>query len=353
MPTLLNFLTCIFYSPAKTREYRSYPFITANHDKDTSLPSPCKSNPSLKFLSKVGRGAFGQVYKVEDSTDLVNPICAVKCVDVRNKLFSCPRTGATRISSKETMNLFNEIVVLNKLNFDHVVRYFACWGEDDADGCQILDEEDLESTMTGDTVPLGSAMSIIFIKMELCHFTLHDFMGKKVTSQVSNGHLLGIAHDVGVGLKYIHDKGYIHRDIKPVNIFCKSDPAEGCTWKIGDLGLAVGIKAEGNFGKVGTELYWSPEMKRELSYTTKTDEYSLGLVFLKLVQGQENKFGFWSTSTKLHELSGSAKRRRFLRDIIAAKYRSWGNVIHGLLDPDPRGRLGCDKLDKALGKIKI
>jgi len=85
------------------------------------------------------------------------------------------------------------------------------------------------------------------------------------------------------GLFSILEKGFYHRDIKPLNIFIKDKIA-----KIGDLGLSIDdSEIDGNASLdggssagVGTLLYSAPEVD-EGRYET-VDIYSLGIVLIEL-----------------------------------------------------------------------
>lgn len=212
-----------------------------------------------------------------------------------------------------------------------------------------------ESELSCTALPLGTgSMSSIFIKMELCHFTLKYFIHHH-KSGLASGYFVAIGKDVGEGLKYIHDKGYIHRDIKPDNIFCKKDTTGRNVWKIGDLGLAVEASTDpkGIFGQVGTRLYLSPEMRLDSGYSTKTDLYSLGLLFLQLVEGMETRFNLARTTEILDDITNSKKRVAEFKYIIARKYSNWLNIIKGLLDLQTNRRFGAGELLKALRDIKI
>ncbi|MBW2993022.1 serine/threonine protein kinase [Candidatus Woesearchaeota archaeon] len=80
-------------------------------------------------------------------------------------------------------------------------------------------------------------------------------------------------------------EGIIHRDIKPGNIRIASDR----TTKIIDFGISELKKADvtniTGGGLVGTPLYMSPEQINGEEINTKTDVFSLGLVFYKLLTG--------------------------------------------------------------------
>jgi len=86
------------------------------------------------------------------------------------------------------------------------------------------------------------------------------------------------------GLKYIHSAGVIHRDLKPENILING---YDCNLKITDFGLARGVyKDEKNLTEyVVTRWYRAPEvMCSARQYDEKVDEWSVGCIFVELLQ---------------------------------------------------------------------
>ena len=82
-----------------------------------------------------------------------------------------------------------------------------------------------------------------------------------------------IAYEVLNGLEYLHSNNIIHRDIKCLNLFLSKDYHV----KIGDLGVST-ISALGGMHctRVGTPLYLSPELIKQIPYDYKTDIWSFG-----------------------------------------------------------------------------
>jgi serine/threonine protein kinase len=69
-------------------------------------------------------------------------------------------------------------------------------------------------------------------------------------------------------LKYIHDRGKMHRDIKLLNIFLTSD----YNVKLGDFGISISVEGTIQTSKCfGTELYNSPELNKYNKYNNKSD----------------------------------------------------------------------------------
>src|SRR6185295_18274418 len=87
--------------------------------------------------------------------------------------------------------------------------------------------------------------------------------------------------EVSQAIQYAHDKGVIHRDIKPGNIMVDS---AGRPF-IMDFGLARHVNSERSLGEyiLGTPSYMSPEQARGASVAARSDVYSLGATLYELL----------------------------------------------------------------------
>jgi eukaryotic-like serine/threonine-protein kinase len=85
-------------------------------------------------------------------------------------------------------------------------------------------------------------------------------------------------------LAHAHERGIVHRDVKPSNVLLDADGAP----KLVDFGIALladGIRLTAANEIVGTPAYLSPEQVRGDTVGPATDVYALGLVLLECLTG--------------------------------------------------------------------
>jgi eukaryotic-like serine/threonine-protein kinase len=95
-----------------------------------------------------------------------------------------------------------------------------------------------------------------------------------------------IAGEAADALHYAHERGLVHRDIKPGNIMVSHDGRV----KVTDFGIARAINAETvtqTAAVFGTAAYVSPEQARGDQVDRHTDVYSLGCVLYEMLTGRQ------------------------------------------------------------------
>ncbi|XP_007903160.1 interleukin-1 receptor-associated kinase 4 [Callorhinchus milii] len=194
--------------------------------------------------SKIGEGGFGTVYR----GCINNRMVAVK------KLTAMPN-----VSIEELKLQFNqEIKTMAKCHHENLVELFG-FSNDGDHLCLVYPYMPNGSLLDklaclGDTAPLSWSIRC------------------------------SIALGTSKGLKYLHENGHIHRDVKSANILLDGMFVP----KLSDFGLA---RASAQLSQtmlteriVGTTAYMAPEALRG-EITPKSDVFSFGVVLLELITG--------------------------------------------------------------------
>ncbi|XP_077996237.1 uncharacterized protein LOC144449559 isoform X2 [Glandiceps talaboti] len=91
------------------------------------------------------------------------------------------------------------------------------------------------------------------------------------------------ATQIGDALAHLHKLGIVHRDVKAENVLITKDLK---TLKLGDFGLARATR--GTMSKktlVGSMRYMAPEVKTSGNYSVTADVYSYGLLLIEVISG--------------------------------------------------------------------
>jgi WD40 repeat protein len=147
--------------------------------------------------------------------------------------------------------------------------------------------------------------------------------------------IVSIGMQTAAGLAAAHDKGLIHRDIKPGNILLEKS---GQRVKLSDFGLARAaedVRLTRSGLVAGTPLYMSPEQATGDELDARSDLFSLGVVLYELAAG-EPPFNGKTPLAVLKQLTES--KPKALRELNPDIPDWFSHIVEKLLAKDPKDR---------------
>ncbi|MFA6469443.1 MAG: protein kinase [Bacteroidota bacterium] len=211
-----------------------------------------------QVLEKLGEGGMGVVYKAQDTK--LDRFVALKFL---------PHHLAA--SEQDKSRFIQEAKSASALNHPNVCTIHDIQEHIGPDGIQQL-----------------------FIVMEF----VDGKSLKEKREQLGQKQILEIGVQVAEGLAAAHERGIVHRDIKPDNIMIRKDGIV----QIMDFGLAK-LYTSGNVSRLtkagtimGTMGYMSPEQVQGLDVDHRTDIFSLGVVLYELFAGESPFKGIHETA---------------------------------------------------------
>jgi eukaryotic-like serine/threonine-protein kinase len=165
---------------------------------------------------------------------------------------------------------------------------------------------------------------------------LKDLMDRK--GALSGGDLARLS-EAAAGLAHAHERGVIHRDIKPHNILLDENGRP----KLSDFGIARALDAThatrtGSY--LGTALYSPPEQLRGEGVTPKSDVYSLGVTLYHAATGQPPFIGAPIEIASQH-VSKEPTPPRELNDAVSPSMEA---LILDCMNKDPDARPTADEV---------
>ncbi len=204
----------------------------------------------FQVIKLLGSGGIGEVYMAEHR-ELCSPF-AVKVL--KRDLAGNPEVVA---------RFRREAIAAGRIQHRNIV-YLTDFGQLD-DGRLYLVMEYLEGTSLQELLDAHGAMEV--------------------------GRTLKIFLQVADGLRYAHENGVIHRDLKPDNIMLVTTPGDNNHVKLIDFGLAKLLgesssKLTADGAVFGTPHNMSPEQTQGLPIDHRTDIYSFGTVLYECLTGK-------------------------------------------------------------------
>ncbi|RZB63114.1 mitogen-activated protein kinase kinase kinase 1-like [Glycine soja] len=190
----------------------------------------------------LGNGSFGTVYEGFTDDGSFFAVKEVSLLDDRSQ------------GKQSIFQLQQEISLLSQLRHDNIVRYLG------------TEQDNYKLYIFLELVTKGSLRSLYH------KYRLTDSQASAYTRQILSG------------LKYLHDRNVIHRDIKCANILVDANGSV----KLADFGLAKATKSN-DVKSIGGSPYWmAPEVVklRKHGYGLAADIWSLGCTVLEMLTCQ-------------------------------------------------------------------
>ncbi len=163
----------------------------------------------------------------------------------------------------------------------------------------IADEDNLEQRFVREAEALKQlkhrniVQFIDYYFQDGYHFLVLEYMDQgsvedliKTMGAVAPRYAIPIFYNVLDAIQFSHDRGYIHRDLKPNNILINSEGEA----KLTDFGITkvVGGKNLTKQGFVlGTTVYMAPEYLTQGACTQQTDVYAMGVTFYEMLTSRK------------------------------------------------------------------
>ena len=263
----------------------------------------------FEIIKQIGTGAFSTVSLVKSKKD--------------NKIYALKRVELSKMKQNEKDNSLNEIRLLASVNHKNIIAYKESFYEESTNTLNLI----LEYADGGDLQTKISA-----------HKNMQKYFNEKT--------IWSIFIQMVYGIKELHDRNIIHRDLKSANIFLMKNGI--C--KLGDLNVSKEAKTGLLKTQTGTPYFASPEVWGGKPYGLKSDIWSLGCI---LYQMAALKMPFQGSNFK--EVYNNVSKCKY-QPLPSIYSKELDLIIKKLLQIDPDKRPNCkDILEDSIviEKIKL
>ncbi|XP_055541768.1 ovarian-specific serine/threonine-protein kinase Lok isoform X2 [Wyeomyia smithii] len=257
---------------------------------------------------ELGSGACGTVYLIHNA--ITCEAFAMKLVK-KNLLNECSKPTILN----EPQRIMNEVKIMKSLKHPCVIKMH-------------------------DIVNTPESVYMVLEYMKGGDLLSRIIRNKRLQEKTAKIFFLQMCHAV----KYLHEKGITHRDLKPDNILLEKED-EITLLKVSDFGLSKFVEQDSVMRTIcGTILFVAPEVLATGgigSYTKKVDIWSLGVVLFTMLSGKMPFSDSYGTPAV-----EQIKRARFNFSDESWKPISSAakNLIYKILTVDPKNRPTLDEI---------
>ncbi|XP_041028041.1 serine/threonine-protein kinase STY13-like [Juglans microcarpa x Juglans regia] len=298
-------------------------------NKEKNVRSATAKEPweidSDKLIVKevIGRGTFSAVHRgLYGGQDV-----AVKVLEWR----SAQGTDQAETTLLRNAAFKQEVSVWHKLEHPNVVKFIgATMGTDFKNQAERIG------------MPSSTAACIII--EYLPWGTLKSYLIKNRKRKLAFTKVIRLALDLARGLKYLHSRKFVHRDVKTENVLLDKNHS----LKLTDFGTAcIQDSIPDEIGRTGTLGYMAPEMFENKPYSRKCDVYSFGICLWEMYCC-DMPF----PNVRFSELTSPAVYKILKPEIPNCCPSSFAKIITQCWDADPRKRPEMEEVVTMLEAIQ-